>query len=229
MDEIGRLVGSGRSADIFEYGEGRVLRRRRSTPISEAEPAVMRAVRSAGFPAPQVYAVDDRDMVMDRVEGIDLLSHLSVRPWRARWVGTVLAELHRQLAAIPLGASELPSRIEPRESFVHGDLHPGNVLLTSGGPVVIDWEGAGVGPHDADVATTWLLLETADADGVPPLVRPLVGVIRRVMLRAFLRGVPAPRPETVAAVCRIRMDDTNMRPHEIERIRDFASRHADRL
>jgi len=223
MASIGRLIGSGRSADIYEYGEGRVLRRDRSDPVSRAEPMVMRAVRSAGFPVPQVYAVDGSDLVMDRVDGVDLLTHLSKRPWRAHPVGVMLADLHRQLAAIPVGETDLSPEIGALESYVHGDLHPGNVLLTSDGPVVIDWEGAGVGARDADIATTWLLLETADADNVPLLIRPLVGLIRRTVLRAFVNRVVAPRVDTVAAVCTRRLDDPNMRPHELERIRAFAS------
>jgi aminoglycoside phosphotransferase (APT) family kinase protein len=226
MTVIGRLVGSGRSADIYEYGDDRVLRRGRSGPISQAEPAVMRAVRAAGYPVPQVYAVDGSDMVMDRIDGVDLLTHLTKRPWQARRVGAMLADLHRQLAAVPIGDIELTAVFGHPESFIHGDLHPGNVLLAASGPVVIDWEGAGIGLCDADTAGTWLLLETAEVDDVPRVVRPLVGLIRRTLLRAFLRGVDPPRAETVAAVCEARLRDTNMRPRELDRIREFASRHS---
>ncbi len=186
----------------------------------------MRAVYSGGYPAPQVHSVDGAEMVMDRVDGTDLLTLLSRRPWQARKVGVILADLHRQLAAIPIDDVDLPPKIGAAESLVHGDLHPGNVLLTSRGPVVIDWEGAGVGAVDADTATTWLLLETAEADDVPFALRPLVGLIRRTVLRAFLRGVERPRAATIAAVCEVRLADKNMRPVELERIRAFASRHS---
>ncbi len=37
---IGRLIEKGRSADIYEVGEDRVLRRSRSGPIGKAEAAV---------------------------------------------------------------------------------------------------------------------------------------------------------------------------------------------
>lgn len=223
MTPIGKLIGAGRSADIYEHGEGRVLRRSRSDPISAAEISVMRSVRAAGYPVPEVHSVEGCDMEMDRIDGVDLLTMLTKRPWRARMVGRMLADLHQQLAAIPLDGTDLTAVSGSAEAFVHGDLHPGNVLLTATGPVVIDWEGAGVGAADADVATTWLLLATAEADDVPRVIRPFVGLIRGVVLRAFLRGVSAPRPETIAAVCEHRLDDPNMRPIELARIQAFAA------
>ena len=226
VTDTGDLIGSGRSADIYELGPDRIVRRRRSGPISEAEPLVMALVRLGGFPVPEVHAVDGCDMTMDRIDGVDLITRLSKRPWEARRIGVMLAGLHRQLAAIPVGESDLRPRFGEPESFIHGDLHPGNVLLTTGGPIVIDWEGAGVGARDADTATTWLLLEIAEADNVPLIIRPLVGLIRRTLLRNFLRGVPRPRTETIAAVCDARLDDKNMRPQELDRIRAFKALHS---
>jgi len=56
-----------------------------------------------------------------------------------------------------LGAlNELPSG----ESLCHGDFHPGNVMLTEQGPVVIDWLDASVGNPVGDVARTSLLFLT---------------------------------------------------------------------
>lgn len=100
------------------------------------------------------------------------------------------------------------------------------MLLTAHGPVVVDWEGAGVGAADADAATTWLLLASAEPDDVPKAIRPIVGLIRRTLLRAFLDGVPRPRGETIVAVCDLRLKDKNMKPAELERIRAFRLEHA---
>jgi aminoglycoside phosphotransferase (APT) family kinase protein len=44
---------------------------------------------------------------------------------------------------------------------LHLDLHPANVMLTGGGPVVIDWTNARVGPAGADVAMAYLIMGSA--------------------------------------------------------------------
>ena len=48
---------------------------------------------------------------------------------------------------------------QPREMHLcHGDFHPGNVLLTENGPVLVDWVDATMGSPVADVARTILLI-----------------------------------------------------------------------
>lgn len=60
---------------------------------------------------------------------------------------TERAEAERIVAALPRGAA-----------LLHGDFHPGNVLLGSDGPVVIDWFDAAIGHPIADVVRSSLLL-----------------------------------------------------------------------
>lgn len=51
----------------------------------------------------------------------------------------------------------------PRErTLYHGDLHPGNVLMTLDGPVVIDWFDAAAGSATADMVRTSLLIRPSD-------------------------------------------------------------------
>jgi aminoglycoside phosphotransferase (APT) family kinase protein len=223
----GALIARGRSADIFEYGDGKVLRRLRDgRTIADAEPTVMRAVRAAGFPVPEVFDVDGGDMVIERVAGIDMVNGIQRRPWRVRRYGRILADLHRRLSDIPCGSEDVPQGYGVREVYVHGDLHPMNVILTDHGPVVIDWEGARVGPRDADVAITWMLMEIAEVDDVPWHLRPIVRLVRAQLLGAFLQGVAKPSKQTISAVCDFRLDrDRNMRPAEQARIREFKRRH----
>ena len=185
----------------------------------------MRTAHRHGFPAPEIFEVEGTDMRMERVDGPDYLSVLARRPWRAARIGRMLADLHRRLASVPTDGLDIRTRGRPPEALVHGDLHPGNVLAGARGPVVIDWENACLGPRDADVASTWLLLSVADAEAVPRLVRPTVAMVRRRLINSFLAGVEPPSPATIRGVCDFRLTDTNLRPHERDRVRSFRAEH----
>ncbi len=222
--DLGGPIASGRSADLFDLGDGRLLRRRRTGDVPAGEAAAMRLAEAAGYPVPHVHSVAGSDMVLDRVEGPTMLDVLGARPWRAVRYGRLLGDLQVRLRPIAPD-DEVLRRHEPVEALVHSDLHPGNVLMSPTGPVVIDWESARAGPSDFDAATTWLLTDTADVDAVPIAIRPILSVVRSVLNRSFLRRVGMPRPTTVDLVCDIRLDDTNMRPDELDRIRAFRARH----
>ncbi len=82
MSEPGRLVGTGRAADVYDIGDGRVLRRYRTDHDSAIEAAAMRAAWTAGYPVPEVYDADGRDLVMEHLEGPTMLKSIGDRPWR---------------------------------------------------------------------------------------------------------------------------------------------------
>jgi aminoglycoside phosphotransferase (APT) family kinase protein len=86
-------------------------------------------------------------------------------------------------------------------SLLHGDFHPGNVLLSSRGPVVIDWPNATAGDATADFARTDLLLRMGDPPpGTPALVRYLQGFGRKLIRSAYRRAYLKARP-TDEALC----------------------------
>ncbi len=67
----GRLLGSGRSADVYEIDEAWVLRRDRDGwGDAAAEGAVMAYVREHGYPAPRARPSGSRtELVMERLSG----------------------------------------------------------------------------------------------------------------------------------------------------------------
>jgi Ser/Thr protein kinase RdoA (MazF antagonist) len=133
----GPLVGAGRACDVYDLGNSRVLRRYRVPFDVQAEADLMRYLDEAGYPVPKVYDADGPDLVMERLDGRDMLAELGRKPWLVRPYGRLLAELHNRLHEIqaPKG---LATAFEPGDRVLHLDLHPGNVMLTSRGPVVID-------------------------------------------------------------------------------------------
>src|SRR5580698_11526395 len=95
----GPLLASGRDSDIFEYGPGLVLRRSREGRSMVREARLMEYVRSQGFSVPAVEEVseDGLDMVIERIEGPDMVAMMGSRPWAIPRLGRMLADLHHGL------------------------------------------------------------------------------------------------------------------------------------
>ncbi len=119
----GPLLGEGREAEIFAWGDGQALRLLRDPsagPRLEWEAAAMRAAGQAGVSVPAVdgvIAVDGRPgLVMERIVGTDLLTELGRRPLRfhrrARELGTLQARLHA--TAAPPGLPAVRERLRER-------------------------------------------------------------------------------------------------------------------
>src|SRR5215472_1031976 len=97
----GRLIGSGRAADVYELDGGRVLRRYRAFVDAAPEAQVMTYLHRAGFPVPEVFDVDGHDLVMARLSGRDMLAELGRKPWLVPRYARTLARLHDRLHQIP--------------------------------------------------------------------------------------------------------------------------------
>lgn len=215
----GRLIGSGRAADVYDVGSGRVLRRYRTHTDTGPEARLMLHLRLAGFPAPEVFDADGQDMVLARLSGPDMLADLGRHPWRLAAHARLLAELHDRLHAV-LAPDWLVRLPEARgDRVLHLDLHPGNVMLTADGPVVIDWSSAAAGPPGADTAIASLIMRVSEVDDMPVPVRAAAALLRRAFVRRFESAVAAsPAPYLAAAAAR-RIRDPNVRPGEVDQLR----------
>jgi aminoglycoside phosphotransferase (APT) family kinase protein len=238
-------VGQGREAEILAWGEGRVLRlfwRSDGDPWRDREEIALRVASAAGAPVPAVYervTLDGRPgLVMERLDGPDLLTRLGSRPWTIHGAGVLLGRVHARLhevraprelpglkenvrALLERGAEHVPgslltealdllARVPDGDRLCHGDFHPGNVLLTSAGPRVIDWAGASRGDPMADVCRSRLIIRLgAIPEQAAALVRRLDRAGRSWLLRAYLRAyenVDLPtldRWERVALIARL--------------------------
>ncbi len=216
MDPPGRHLASGRDSDIFEYGDGLVLRRSRRGRSMAEEATVMEHARAQGYPVPFVSEVSDDGsaIVMQRVDGPSMADALGRRPWTFARQARLLAHLHLRLhdIAAPTWLRAAPGPGGDR--LVHLDLHPLNVLLSEHGPVVIDWSNAARGQPAVDVALTWILL----AAGEIPASRvraALMGRFRALFVRLFLRGFDvAEIAPYVRTTVEWKVRDPNMSPDE---------------
>jgi aminoglycoside phosphotransferase (APT) family kinase protein len=126
-------LGAGREAEIFAWGDGRVLRLARDAwrrPSVEREAIALGAAYRAGVPVPAVYelvTIDERPgAVLDRIDGEDLLVHLGRRPWALWSVAKTLGRQHAALHRVDAPEALPPLREELRRRL-HSELVPDDV------------------------------------------------------------------------------------------------------
>jgi aminoglycoside phosphotransferase (APT) family kinase protein len=216
---IGEVIGRGRDAEIVDAGPGLVLRRLLRPRPTGQEVEVMRWVVAHGYPAPRVVEETADGLLMQRVDGPTMLDRRSARDMRANM--RTLAELHAWLHALPVP----PGLSMPHgdgSALLHGDLHPGNVILSEDGPVVIDWTNACAGPTGADLATAWLLIACVGLPESRP-ARTVERLGRRLALSGLLGAAKRvgeyelARDQLAAALAQ-RQHDPNMSPRELKQM-----------
>ena len=219
--ELGKRIGNGRAAEVFEFGQGRVIKLWREPGHPEwmaREARAQQAVIAAGVRAPTVFEetqVDGRNgLIIERVDGLDGLTAALKQPWRIWSIGRGIGRLHRQIAKVAAPA-ELPTfeqrtrhiiadpkfpadirerllalfeRAPRRIALCHMDFHPGNIMETTRGPVVIDFANAQAGHPACDHIQSLLLLTVGVPAEVSLSERILILVGRRLMTWGYRSG-----------------------------------------
>jgi len=230
MTSVGELekVAEGREAEMFAWGDGKVLRLLRPgfNPASlDNEVRALKIADDCGVPVPRPgerINVEGRSgVVLERIEGTDLLTELGRAPWTvvraARMCGSVHARMHqcqvddgeiptlrgrlaRQLMSplVPEDLGELAKKrldaLPDGDALCHYDFHPANVMRSTKGPVVIDWPNAARGSPEADVARTLLLMGAGEPVSYTPVMRVLTMVGRGLFIWLYVGSYMRVRP-----------------------------------
>lgn len=210
----GEPIASGREADVYALDDGRVLRRYRDGGDVTGEAEVMAYAGGLGYPVPRVFAARGTDLVMERLDGPTMAEACLSGELTPEAAGEVMADLLRRL-------HELPAREgAPGRTVVHLDLHPENVLMTSRGPVVIDWRNARDGDADFDTALSALIL----AQVTTGALRHDLGAGAGVMLDRLLALVPGDPLGRLDEVLVFRAGQTTMSAEEVAMLPAAADR-----
>jgi len=262
-NELGQLIGRGRDAEIYAWGEDRVLKLffpSRPQMRVEVEAQATRVAHEAGATTPvveEIIKVDDRyGIVFERIDGLSMTEHLATHLWLLRRVARQSAELQAAIHACK--APELVSLKDESRAWIegsdvidtvvkevvlrrleclpdgdglcHGDFHPGNVIMSLRGPVVIDWDCGRRGDPLADVARTWVLIRMGEPSTntkgrwlIPFLMAAYYGFhLRRYrQLRAFKNDELAAWQLPMVV---LRLVRDNILPNERQRMMDYIKR-----
>ncbi len=169
-----------------------------------------------------VASIDGRPaIVFERIDGISMWQTMHDDPASIHSLADELASIQQTIASSgpPDDLPDLVSRVErklgqasrltaeerseaadrlhrlPRgAALLHGDLHPGNVLLSPNGPIVIDWFDACIGHPVADVVRTSLLLRpspgTPRHDHLPGATRSMLESAHQKFIQARATSMP---------------------------------------
>lgn len=196
---IGQMLGSGRSADVYELDELWVLRRYRDGLDATRELPVMSYLSASGYPVPrlgpQPPSAGPGDLVLQRLTGPTMLESLLSGAMDGTEASAVLARLLAELHTIPARLSP-----DPEDRILHLDLHPDNVMLTADGPVVIDWSNTEEGPPALDRAMSALILAQVAVDPAGPAADGARALLTALMPHLVAEGgIPAHHLADVAA------------------------------
>jgi uncharacterized protein (TIGR02172 family) len=132
---LGARLAEGRMAEVFEYGDGRVLKLFRTEASQwdlDHEVHNTRTVRAAGFDAPYIYDVIEVDsrpgIVFERIDGPSMLALLMQDPARIEEFACVLAEVHARLhtyqgAGLRSQRQKILYRINHASALTQADRH----------------------------------------------------------------------------------------------------------
>lgn len=219
-DDLVRIA-EGREAEVFLRADGRVLKLLRNPDWAfrlEREAAALAVLQANGISAPTAHGLVEVDgrpgLVLERLDGVDLLTRLNSQPWQVVRAGTVLGRTHAAMhdcvapATLPDLNDDLRQRIDaatalpPRlaeharrvlagldggDRLCHGDFHVGNILGDWNAPAIIDWGDATRGNPVADVARTELLLRLGEPPpGTGRVVKTFSGVGRQILCWRYM-------------------------------------------
>lgn len=213
-------LAAGRDAEVFALDDHRVLRRYRRFCDTAPEAAAMAHAARHGFPVPEVHRAEGSELEMERLYGPTMLDAVLDDRITPEETGRTLAELHARLHALPPRPNSSGGSVSPGSSdgsdgsgqdrLLHMDLHPGNVVLTPRGPVVIDWTNARDGAPDLDLALTALLLALIGQSAE----QPLAGAAE-ACLPLYVNHVEGDPTRLLDEVITLRSNDPNLTPEEI--------------
>ncbi|HPH97080.1 MAG TPA: aminoglycoside phosphotransferase family protein [Anaerolineaceae bacterium] len=224
----------------------------------EREFQVVQALTTAGIPTPAATGTikikGRRGILFEKIQGMSMLADLRAHPLLVFRHAVSLAELQSQFHQLTIpGLNQYHDSLEfiikrtsgiagplrekalsqlrslPRKDCLcHGDFHPGNVMMSARGPVIIDWMTACSGNPLADVTRTSMILSIGIKGAgkqISPLLRLFSSLFHQVYLDRYFKLTSGKKAEMdlwMPVICAARLDEKI--PSEQEALLQIISR-----
>jgi aminoglycoside phosphotransferase (APT) family kinase protein len=182
----------------------------------QQEIEIANLISSIPIPTPKILEsveIEGRPgIIYERVNGPSLLKLATTKPWRLIHFARLLAELHTEIhqhevPELPAQRAALHRVIQQLESLppdlkskvlkllaglpdgktlCHFDFHPDQVLLTTNGPVIIDWMTAQQGHPHSDVARTCVILKFGQGPPSSWVRHMIINIWRKTFYRTYI-------------------------------------------
>lgn len=187
--EIGKIIGTGNTATVYQWGENKVLKLfHKGFPMEAIEREFKNAslIREMDFAKPKAYEIifhgQQTGIVYDKVDGESLLDWV-IKTENIYDCAVYMANLHKKIIKNKVGdvpnykdflkdniekvqdskemkkALSILDNLPEGDRLCHGDFHPGNIFIYKGKTWVIDFMNICHGPLLYDIARTIFLIQ----------------------------------------------------------------------
>lgn len=175
-----KLIAKGNTAEVFEYGEDKVLKLfKPGYPVEQIQREFNNTVimNRTCVHTPKAFEIveqeDRHGIVFQKILGTDLFSEYLKNPSDEKIASVILTDLSDIQKKVLLEKTEEgisykiylewfgydASNLPDGNFICHGDLHPGNIIRTQKNELyLIDFMNVCRGPKEYDVARTYVLL-----------------------------------------------------------------------
>ena len=175
-----KLIAKGNTAEVFEYGEDKVLKLfKPGYPVEQIQREFNNTVimNRICVHTPKAFEIVEHEgrhgIVFQKIVGVDLFSEYLKNPSDEKIASVILTDLSDIQEKILLEKTEEgisykiylewfgydASNLPDGNFICHGDLHPGNIIRTQKNELyLIDFMNVCRGPKEYDVARTYVLL-----------------------------------------------------------------------
>lgn len=97
----GILIGMGRTAEVYEWGDDKALKlyfQWYNDEWIKDEEEIGRVLCEKGVPCPRIFGVVEEEgrkgIIYEKLSGLSILKAIEAKPWKCLWYGRKMAEIH---------------------------------------------------------------------------------------------------------------------------------------